>query len=189
MQYDVGTDGAVSFPSSCNGFLSLGGPDSLIVRGYPILVDATQADADLLSIVNIPILAEARHYVFAVLLPADNYVPQTAHGVFSHAFNVKRDSTITFDAAVAARYVVTTIPDSRSGAPPRSDAQPPPVWTSWLLASRRGKRRVDDRDDRMHSRAGPAIDPHARTPCVVGGAATEAEYGGELGGVKGEAIG
>jgi hypothetical protein len=110
MSYTVGIDGRVSFPLEFSGFLSGGGTDTLVVNGYPILVDARQADSDLLSLVNIPIPAEARRYLFAVLIPANGYLPQTANGVFSHSFGVGRDGTISFDPAVAGKYVVTPIP-------------------------------------------------------------------------------
>jgi hypothetical protein len=80
------------------------------VGGYPVLVEATLADSDLLSIINaVGVVAEARRYLFAVLVPADGYAPQTAHGVL-HGFDIQRDGSITFDGSVAGHYVLTTIP-------------------------------------------------------------------------------
>lgn len=110
MNYTVGIDGHVSFPANCAAFLSGAGTDTLVIDGYPVLVDARQADADLVSLANIGIAAEARHYLFAVLIPANGYVPQTAHGVFTHGFAVERNGSITFPATLAGRYVVTPIP-------------------------------------------------------------------------------
>jgi hypothetical protein len=110
MIYTVGVDGKVSFPVSCNGFLGGSGTDTLIVGGYPVLVDATLADSDLLSIINAAgVVAEARRYLFAILIPADGYAPQTAHGVL-HGFGIQRDGSVTFDSSVAGHYVRTTIP-------------------------------------------------------------------------------
>jgi hypothetical protein len=110
MNYTVGLDGTVSFPISCNGFLGGSGTDTLVVGGYPVLVDATPADSDLLSIINAEgVVAEARRYLFAVLVPADGYAPQTAHGVL-HGFDIQRDGSVTFDGSVAGHYVLTTIP-------------------------------------------------------------------------------
>jgi hypothetical protein len=111
MNYTVGVDGNVSFPVSCNGFLAGSGTDTLIVGGYPVLVDATLADSNLLSIINaVGVVAEARRYLFAVLIPAEGYAPQTAHGVLSHGFGIQRDGSVIFDPGVAGHYVLTTIP-------------------------------------------------------------------------------
>ena len=110
MNYTVGIDGKVGFPVSCNGFLSGSGTATLVVDGYPLLVDTVHADGNLLSLVNIGVFAEAPRYLFAVLVPAEGYDPQTVNGVFSHGFGVQRDGSITFDPSVAGRYVLTTIP-------------------------------------------------------------------------------
>jgi hypothetical protein len=110
MNYTVGLDGKVSFPVSCNGFLGGSSTDTLIVGGYPILVDATLADSNLLSIINAAgVVAEARRYLFAVLIPAEGYAPQTAHGIL-HGFGVQRNGSVTFDASLAGHYVLSTIP-------------------------------------------------------------------------------
>ena len=110
MTYTVGLDGTVSFPASCSGFLGGSGTDTLIVGGYPVLVDATLADSDLLSIVNaVGVVAEARRYLFAILVPAEGYAPQTAHGIL-HGFGIQRDGSVNFDGSIAGHYVLTTIP-------------------------------------------------------------------------------
>jgi hypothetical protein len=121
MTYTVGLDGTVSFPASCSGFLGGSGTDTLIVGGYPVLVDATLADSDLLSIVNaVGVVAEARRYLFAILVPAEGYAPQTAHGIL-HGFGIQRDGSVNFDGSITGHYVLTTIPRlERSAAPHRS---------------------------------------------------------------------
>jgi hypothetical protein len=110
MLFSVGIDGLVDFPVSCDGFLGGRGSDTLIVNGYPVLVDASAADSDLLSIANVGLRADAPRYLFAVLVPAGGYQPQTAKGVFAHGFGVERDGTISVDPSTAGSYVVTTVP-------------------------------------------------------------------------------
>src|SRR5262249_27704287 len=89
MAYTVDTDGSITFPATCSEFLSAQAPSTLVVRGYPILVDATAADSDLLSLVNVAVKVEAHRYVFAVLVPCQSYGLQTANGIFAHGFNVE----------------------------------------------------------------------------------------------------
>jgi hypothetical protein len=110
MLFSVGLAGLIDFPASCDGFLSGRGSNTLVVNGYPILIDATAADSDLLSIANVGLRAEAPRYLFAVLVPAGGYQPQTAKGVFAHGFGVERDGTITVDPSTAGSYVVSTVP-------------------------------------------------------------------------------
>ena len=103
-------DGTVDFPPSCDGFLSGRGSSTLTVGGFPVLVDATHADTELLSIANVGLLAQTPRFLFGVLVPCPGYVPQTRNGVFSHGFSVERDGSVTVDPSVAGRLVVTTVP-------------------------------------------------------------------------------
>jgi hypothetical protein len=109
MAYTVDTDGSITFPATCSGFLSAQAPSTLVVRGYPILVDATAADSDLLSLVNVAVNVEAHRYVFAVLVPCQGYGLQTANGIFAHGFNVERDGSVTFNPSVAGKLVASTV--------------------------------------------------------------------------------
>jgi hypothetical protein len=130
----------VSFPASCNGFLGGSGTDTLIVGGYPVLVDATLADSNLPSIINATgVVAEARRYLFAVLIPADGYAPQTAHGILSHSFGIQRDGSVTFDPSVAGHCVLTIIPRLEIHGPTHSRFLPT------ALARVRGCRAQDQR--------------------------------------------
>lgn len=110
MVYTVGVDGMVSFPASCNGFLAGQGTSTLTVTGYPVLIDATAADSNLVSLVNVTVKVEASRYVFAVLVPCHGYGLQTTNGIFSHGFSVERDGSITFDPAVTGKLLMSTIP-------------------------------------------------------------------------------
>jgi protein involved in polysaccharide export with SLBB domain len=110
MSYTVGLDGTVSYPASCDGFLGGSGTSTLIVEGYPIFIDAIKADSDLLSLVNIGLAAQAPRFLFAVLVPANGYDPQTANGVFSSGFAVHQNGSITFPADATDRYVLSTVP-------------------------------------------------------------------------------
>jgi hypothetical protein len=78
LSFTLGTDGLLDFPASCDGFMSGRGTSTLQIGGYPLLVDATQADSELLTIANIPIPADTPRFLFAVLVPATGYQPQTA---------------------------------------------------------------------------------------------------------------
>ncbi|WP_202919104.1 Ig-like domain-containing protein [Saccharothrix deserti] len=106
MRYDVKTDGSIDFPDSCNGFLAGRGTDTLVLRGYPLVIDGAHADSDLVGIFNLGLAAQTSRELSAVLLPAKGYLPRTANGVFTTVFNLERDGTISFDPAAAGSYVV-----------------------------------------------------------------------------------
>jgi hypothetical protein len=109
MAYSVGTDGTITYPATCSGFLSGQGTSTLVVRGYPVVVDATAADSDLLSLVNVAVNIEAHRYALAVLVPCHGYGLRTTNGIFAHGFSVERDGSVTFDPAVAGKLVASTI--------------------------------------------------------------------------------
>ena len=106
----VGVDGTTDFPADWDGFLSGRGTTGIVVGGYPVLLDAGRADSALLSIGNIGLPADSPRFLFAVLVPAPNYVPQTVNGVFGHGFSVHRDGTITVDPAATGTLLISTIP-------------------------------------------------------------------------------
>ena len=110
MGYTVGLDGTVSYPDSCDGFLGGSGTDTLIVGGYPILIDATKADSDLLSLISIGLPAQAPRFLFAVLIPANGYAPETTNGVFSSGFAVNQDGSVTFSPSANGHYVLSSVP-------------------------------------------------------------------------------
>ena len=106
----VGVDGTVDFPADCDPFLTGRGTATLVVGGYPLLLDATHADSPLIAIGNLGLAADAPRFLFAVLVPAPNYVPQTSHGVFGRGFTVHRNGTITADPAATSTLIISTIP-------------------------------------------------------------------------------
>lgn len=108
MWFEVRTDGTIGFPSSCRGFLRAEG-DTLVVDGYPVLVDARAADSDLLSIVNLSLPALSPKFLFAVLVPADGYQLQTRNGVFAHGFGVEQNGDVSYDPSLEGRFVISTI--------------------------------------------------------------------------------
>jgi hypothetical protein len=96
----------VDFPADCAGFLAGKGTSTLVILGYPMVLSATHADSDLVSIVQLGLGAQTPRELVAVLIPAHGYIPRTLNGVFSTPFNVERDGRITFDPAAAGRYLV-----------------------------------------------------------------------------------
>lgn len=110
MTYTLRVDGKITYPDDCEPFLDGRDTSTLVVGGYPLLVDASDADSDLAGIPDIAVRADTPRYLFAVLVPCQGYRPQTMNGVFMHGFNVGRNGAISFDASVAGRYVVTTVP-------------------------------------------------------------------------------
>jgi hypothetical protein len=110
MFFSVGLDGLVDYPISCDGFLQGRGSAVLTLLGYPVLIDATQADSDLVGLVDIGQNAQAPRFLLGVLLPCNSYRLQTRNGVFSKNFVLERNGRVTVDAAVAGRMVISTAP-------------------------------------------------------------------------------
>jgi hypothetical protein len=104
LQYGVARDGSVQLGPEFGGFAAATG-NTLLLRGHPIVIDATHADSDLVGIANLGFSPQSPRELSAVLLPA-RYIPQTINGVFATGFNIERDGTITFDPAASGRYVV-----------------------------------------------------------------------------------
>lgn len=106
----LGTDGALDFPSDCDGFLTGRGTSDLVVDGYPVLLDARHADSDLLAIADVGVPAQTVNLLLAVLVPAPNYLPQTASGVLGRGFAVARDGSVSADPAVSDVLRIGTVP-------------------------------------------------------------------------------
>jgi hypothetical protein len=107
LSYGIGRDGGVDFPESCGGFLAGKGTSTLVILGYPMVLNAAHADSDLVGIANVGVRAETPRELVATLVPAKSYLPQTAKGVCGTGFNIERDGRITFDPAAVGSYVVT----------------------------------------------------------------------------------
>jgi hypothetical protein len=110
MSFAVDLNGLLDYPASCDGFLSGRGSDRLTLLGYPVLVDATQADTDLIGLVDIAQNAQAPRFLLGVLLPAPGYRLQSQNGVFMNGFKLDRDGNVTVDPSVAGQMVVSTVP-------------------------------------------------------------------------------
>ncbi|MER6160376.1 peptidoglycan-binding protein, partial [Streptomyces sp. NPDC001868] len=111
--YGVDGDGHVYVGSQFAGCAS-GAGNTLVLDGYPVVIDTTAADSDLVGIHNIrasspgpPPFRRSSHEAEFVLLPGPGYVPQTAKGAFKRGFNVERDGTVTFPPSTAGRYAVS----------------------------------------------------------------------------------
>ncbi|MFF2131585.1 Ig-like domain-containing protein, partial [Streptomyces olivochromogenes] len=107
-KFDVTPSGTIDFDTTCDSFLSGRGSNTLILRGYPITIDATHADSDLVGIANLATIPQSPHQLSAFLIPASGYIPQTMNGVFSTPFSVEKDGRITTPSGTEGRYVVTT---------------------------------------------------------------------------------
>ncbi|MEV0172151.1 peptidoglycan-binding protein [Streptomyces sp. NPDC050803] len=119
VRFGVEADGQVTVGFEYSGFASAEG-DTVILRGYPVVLDTSAADSDLVGLGNIatdtpgpPPLRRGPREMLFVLLPARRYLPQTANGVLETGFAVERDGTLTFPSLVAGRYGVVspTVPN------------------------------------------------------------------------------
>ncbi len=90
LSYGIGRDGGVDFPESCGGFLAGKGTSTLVILGYPMVLNAAHADSDLVGIANVGVRAETPRELVATLVPAKSYLPQTAKGVCGTGFNIER---------------------------------------------------------------------------------------------------
>ncbi|WP_051794769.1 peptidoglycan-binding protein [Streptomyces sp. NRRL S-87] len=117
LAFGVTRDGDVSLDPAYEGFASADG-DTLVLTGYPVVIDATAADSDLVGLTNMENGTKPRpsnpREIAAVLLPGKGYLPRTTKGVFTSPFDVERDGTLTVAWNTVGRYVVT--PAVRSDA-------------------------------------------------------------------------
>lgn len=114
LTFGVGLDGQVNVDPEYSGFASAE-HDTLVLHGYPVLIDATAADSDLVGLSNIsaatpgpPPDRRGPREIRFVLLPAHGYCPQTANGVLGTGFDLERDGTVTFPYSAAGRYSVAS---------------------------------------------------------------------------------
>jgi hypothetical protein len=112
LNYTLAPEGVLDYAFSCDGFLGGRGTSTLVVGGYPLVLSAEHADSALVGIANLGLAAQTPRELVAVLIPARGYVPHTANGVFSTAFNVERDGRIPFDPAALGSFLL------ESGASP-----------------------------------------------------------------------
>ncbi|MFD0274140.1 Ig-like domain-containing protein [Kitasatospora sp. NPDC127111] len=121
IMFGIGQDGHVILDPACTGFATAEG-NTLVIHGYPVLIDATQADSDLMGIGNLlsasgppGVTRLSPRALVAVLLPAGvsalhsyGYYPQTANGTFDDAFGfqLQQDGTVTAQAPTPGGYVV-----------------------------------------------------------------------------------
>lgn len=92
----VNADGTVDYDASCDWFLAGRGTPELVVGGFPEAVSSTGADRDLLGLGALDESPYSPRELTAVLVPAPNYQPRTAHGVCSGSRHA-RDGTLSVD--------------------------------------------------------------------------------------------
>jgi hypothetical protein len=105
--YGIGRDGSIQLDPDLASCASANG-NTLTILGFPIMINAADADSDLVGIPQLGLRAQTPRELFATLIPAHGYAPQTINGVFSTLFNLERDGRITFDPAASGRYLVQT---------------------------------------------------------------------------------
>ncbi|MFH9725839.1 Ig-like domain-containing protein [Streptomyces sp. NPDC017254] len=101
--YTVHADGTVGYDGSCDRFLTGRGTRTLVVGGFAVALGAADADSDLLGIAALDGTARGPRQLTAVLTPARDYQPRTAHGVCS-GFRVTRDGTLVVAPAGVRSY-------------------------------------------------------------------------------------
>ncbi|WP_052499548.1 peptidoglycan-binding protein [Streptomyces vietnamensis] len=114
LKFGVDRDGHVYVDFEFTGFASAV-EDTLVLHGYPVLIDTTAADSDLVGLSNIsastpgpPPNRRGPREILYVLLPARGYLPQTVNGVLRTGFDFERDGTVTFPYSAAGRYGVAS---------------------------------------------------------------------------------
>ena len=104
-QFDVDVSGQVISKPEFAGFAKASA-NHLTIRGYPMLLDATHADSDLLGIAGLEVRAQTPRELEAVMVPAKGYLPETANGICTTGFSIEPDGRIAFDPAAAGSYVI-----------------------------------------------------------------------------------
>ncbi|GHF36289.1 Ig-like domain-containing protein [Streptomyces griseosporeus] len=120
--FGITPDGQVSLAPTQSGCASAEGK-TLVLHGYPVLLDATQADSDLVGIWNLLKQPDdpgttrlGAREILAVLVPSgipgtpqNGYLPETANGRFAESmgFELLVDGTITSQSPTPGGYVVT----------------------------------------------------------------------------------
>ena len=104
-QFELDVDGQVIFQPEFAGFANASA-NHLTIRGYPIILDATHADSDLLGIAGLEVRSQTPRELEAVMVPAKGYLPETANGIWTTGFSIEPDGRIAFDPAAAGSYVI-----------------------------------------------------------------------------------
>jgi hypothetical protein len=102
--YAVTPQGTVTIDPSYQGFATAA-DRTLLIQGYRLVLDATDADSDLIGITQVPWPPQTPRTLEMTLIPCAGYVPRTNNGIFSTGFTLGTDGTITIPPA-AAGYAV-----------------------------------------------------------------------------------
>jgi len=76
-----------------------------LIQGYRLVLDATDADSNLVGIVQVPWPPQTPRTLEMTLIPCAGYIPQTDNGTFATGFTLGTDGTITVPPT-ATGYVV-----------------------------------------------------------------------------------
>jgi hypothetical protein len=106
-RYSVGTDGTVAYPGSCQGFLGGMGTSTLVLYGYPVVIDTTHAGTTD-AVVSIVKPHVTRRFALQVLVPA-TWAVETSDGVF-WSLMLDQEGNLQFDPGQAKSYAVGSVP-------------------------------------------------------------------------------
>jgi hypothetical protein len=102
--YALTAQGTVTVDPAYAGFARADGL-TLTIAGYRLVLDATDADSDLVGIVQVPLAPQTPRTLEMTLIPCAGYVPRTNNGIFATGFTLGTDGTITVPPT-ATGYVV-----------------------------------------------------------------------------------
>jgi hypothetical protein len=102
--YAVTRQGTVTIDPAFAGFAAASGL-TLLIQGYRMVLDATDADSSLVGIVQVPWPPQTPRTLEMTLIPCAGYVPRTNNGIFATGFTLGTDGTITVPPT-ATGYVV-----------------------------------------------------------------------------------
>ena len=102
--YAVTRQGTVTIDPAFAGFAAAI-DQTLLIQGYRMVLDATDADSSLVGIVQVPWPPQTPRTLEMTLIPCAGYVPRTNNGIFATGFTLGTDGTITVPPT-ATGYVV-----------------------------------------------------------------------------------
>jgi Bacterial Ig-like domain (group 3) len=102
--YAVTRQGTVTVDPAEAGFAAAI-DQTLLIQGYRLVLDATDADSNLVGIVQVPWPPQTPRTLEMTLIPCAGYIPQTDNGTFATGFTLGTDGTITVPPT-ATGYVV-----------------------------------------------------------------------------------
>jgi hypothetical protein len=115
MVFRVKRTGAVDYDGDCDGFVSGRGTDTIVLRGYPVLLNASDTSTGFIGLPNAA--TEYQHgpppYQLVVLLPAQWYEIHLSLGWdkgWPGSFQLHRDGSLSVRAKVPESLVVSTLP-------------------------------------------------------------------------------